>query len=153
MEYLNIGLIQLALSLNSFEYFYQLMGVPSPATDTSGDFNSEWYMQTGNAICIFIFASAFLNSAAYFFWFALKCCLQARDRRCRRLQPDEDEDIPNTRQKIQEDLEDLYTGKPFQGEKTYSRMMSTLFVILMYSSGVPILYAIGAVFYILNYLI
>jgi len=60
--------------------------------------------------------------------------------------------VPNTTQKIQEDLEDLYTGRGFQGEKTYSRMMSTLFVILMYSSGIPILYLIGAVFYVVNYL-
>jgi len=152
MEYLNIGLIQLALSFDSFESTYHLMNGSISANDYYTDFNSGWYMQTGNAICIFIFASAFLNSVAYFFWFALKVCRRAHDRRCRRLQPDEDDDVPNTRQKIQEDLEDLYTGRGFQGEKTYSRMMSTLFVILMYSSGIPILYYIGAVFYVVNYL-
>ena len=32
-------------------------------------------------------------------------------------------------------------------------MMSTLFVILMYCSGMPILYFIGAVFYIVTYLV
>ena len=39
----------------------------------------------------------------------------------------------------------------FKGEKAYSRMMSTLFVVLMYSSGMPILYFTGAVFYIVTY--
>ena len=41
----------------------------------------------------------------------------------------------------------------FEGEKTYSRMMSTLFVILLYCSGMPILYLIGAVFYTFTYLV
>ena len=39
----------------------------------------------------------------------------------------------------------------FNGEKAFSRMMSTLFVILMYSSGMPVLYFCGFVFYIVTY--
>lgn len=61
--------------------------------------------------------------------------------------------MPNTKLKIQADLEELYTGKEFEGEKAYSRMMSTLFVIQMYGSGMPIMYLIGAVFYSVTYLI
>lgn len=41
----------------------------------------------------------------------------------------------------------------FKGEKAYSRMMSTLFVILMYSGGMPIMYLIGFVFYIVTYFV
>ena len=44
-------------------------------------------------------------------------------------------------------------GKEFEGEKAFSRMMSTLFVILVYSSGMPILYMIGFVFYVVTYFI
>jgi hypothetical protein len=42
-------------------------------------------------------------------------------------------------------------GKIFKGEKAYSRMMSTMFVIQMYSSGMPILYLNGFVFYTVTY--
>ena len=35
-------------------------------------------------------------------------------------------------------------GEPFEGERAYSRMMSILFCILIYSGGMPILYVIGA---------
>jgi hypothetical protein len=42
---------------------------------------------------------------------------------------DNDDDAPNSKIKIQADLEFLYTGKEFEGEKAYSRMMSTLMVI------------------------
>ena len=64
---------------------------------------------------------------------------------------DEDDDEPNTREKVQADLEKLYMGQIFKGEKAYSRMMSTLFVILLYSSGMPIIYVAGSVFYAVTY--
>jgi hypothetical protein len=44
-------------------------------------------------------------------------------------------------------------GEVFKGEKAYSRMMSTLFVIIMYSSGMPIMYLNGFIFYAVTYLI
>lgn len=65
---------------------------------------------------------------------------------------DMDDDVPNSKLKIQKDLEDLYTGKEFDAEKSFSRMMSTLFVIFMYSSGMPILYLVGAIFFAFTYL-
>ena len=71
-----------------------------------------------------------------------------------KLEPeDEDDDMPNTRLKLQADLEKLYTSKEFQGEKAYSRMMSTLFVVLMYGSGMPIMYIIATVFFSLTYIV
>jgi len=42
-------------------------------------------------------------------------------------------------------------GDVFKGEKNYSRMISTLFVILTYSSGMPIMYLIGFIFYLVTY--
>mmetsp|Transcript_39352 Transcript_39352/g.60165 ORF Transcript_39352/g.60165 Transcript_39352/m.60165 type:complete len:91 (+) Transcript_39352:5374-5646(+) len=37
-------------------------------------------------------------------------------------------------------------GKEFEGEKAFSRMTSTMFVILMFSSGMPVMYLIGIIF-------
>ena len=45
----------------------------------------------------------------------------------------------------------MYTGKSFNGAKAYSRMMSIVFVILMYSSGMPILYLIGSIWFFCTY--
>ena len=42
-------------------------------------------------------------------------------------------------------------GDAFKGEKNYSRMISTLFVILTYCSGMPIMYLIGFIFYLVTY--
>ena len=65
---------------------------------------------------------------------------------------DPDDDTPNTKLKIQQDLENLYTGRDFKGEQTYSRMMSTMFVIQIFCSGMPIMYVIGFIFYTVTYI-
>ena len=45
----------------------------------------------------------------------------------------------------------MYSGPEFEGEAAFSRMMSTLFVILLFCSGMPFLYVIGAVFFMITY--
>jgi hypothetical protein len=39
------------------------------------------------------------------------------------------------------------------GEKTFSRMMSTLLVVVCYSSGLPVLYIVGSVFFSATYMV
>ena len=65
---------------------------------------------------------------------------------------DEDDDEPNTLIKTQNELEKLYEGEEFQGEKSLSRMTSTFIVIIIYSSGMPILYILGIAFFTVTYL-
>lgn len=112
-------------------------------------------MEYGNKICIMIFMSSFLVNSKDVYKWVYTALLRFRDRRFKqnvKLDPeDEDCDLPNTRIRIQSELEKLYTGKMFKGEKAYSRMMSTMFVIQMYSSGMPILYFNGFIFYLVTY--
>lgn len=78
-----------------------------------------------------------------------------KDRQCKsnmkRYPNDEDDDEPNTLMKTQDGLEKLYEGKEFEGEKNLSRMASTFIVIMIYSSGMPILYIIGIAFFFVTY--
>jgi hypothetical protein len=52
----------------------------------------------------------------------------------------------------QECLEALYEGSEFEGQKSLARMGATVIVIIVYSSGMPILYLIGALFFTLTYM-
>ena len=65
---------------------------------------------------------------------------------------DDDNDEIYSRKKVHGDVIKLYSGPDFNGAKAYSRMMSTIFVILLFSSGMPILYFIGAIWFIVTYL-
>ena len=118
-------------------------------------------MDYGNKISVFIFMSSFVVNSKdvvkFVFTVQKKVLKRFRDRSFKmnlKLDPeDEGCDKPNTKIRIQSELEAFYTGKEFKGEKAYSRMMSTMFVILMYSSGMPIMYFAGAVFYIVTFLV
>lgn len=66
---------------------------------------------------------------------------------------DEDDDEPNSKMLEQDDLEGMYTGLVFKGEKAYSRMMSIVMVCLSYSSGMPIIYFVGFMYFLLTFLV
>ena len=66
---------------------------------------------------------------------------------------DSDDDDINTKLKSQEDVNDLYLGDEFEGEKSFSRMMSTLLVCLSFSAGMPVLYAVAFVFFTITFVI
>ena len=44
-------------------------------------------------------------------------------------------------------------GEGFKGEKNYSRMMSILMVCLTYSSGMPIVYFVGFIYFAMTYVV
>lgn len=157
MEFTNMGLIQLLSSLSLFRGLNEmLLGFSKNLIKKSHDsFNCPWYMDTGKSICFFIFMSAFLSNIADMRLFVISSLKRFYDRgykvNLKKDPEDEDDDEPNTKKKIQKELENLYMGKVFAGEKAYSRMMSTMFVILLYSSGMPILYFTGVIFYWVTY--
>jgi hypothetical protein len=158
MEFSNMGLIALISSMQAFIGINNLLlGFTGLTKSTYPGFTPDWYMDTGTGICFFIFMSSFLSNSADLQGFSIAVIRRFVDRgykmHLKQDPEDEDDDVPNTKKKIQGDLEQLYMGKEFQGEKAYSRMMSTLFVILLYSSGMPILYVTGLVFYTATYLI
>jgi len=49
-----------------------------------------------------------------------------------------------TKQLLQEDYEDINTKSDFLLEFRYSQLLTTIFMVFMYSSGMPILYPIAA---------
>lgn len=112
-------------------------------------------MDTGRAICLFLFTSSFVACIVDILYYVKALLIRMWDRKCRtRLkadQDDEQDDVVNTRQKVQTNLVQIHMGQIFNGEQALSRMMSTMFVILLYSSGMPILYFIGMLFFVTTY--
>jgi hypothetical protein len=53
-----------------------------------------------------------------------------------------------TKQCHQEDWNEIYTGEEFSIEDGYSSMHTVTWVALTFSSAMPLLYAVGAVYYI-----
>lgn len=66
---------------------------------------------------------------------------------------DEDDDEPNSKKKTQSELEELYMGGEFEGERSFSRLMSHLLILITFSSGMPNLYFVGFLFFGFTFLV
>ena len=152
-----MGIIILITSFDNIGVKAALLGELAGRYNVYTSFDPNWYMEYGNKICVFIFMSSFVVNSKDVIKYIQTELKRFRDRSFKmnlKLDPEDAGcDQPNTKLRIQSDLEALYTGKGFGGEKAYSRMMSTMFVILMYSSGMPIMYFTGAVFYIVTFVV
>jgi hypothetical protein len=71
-------------------------------------------------------------------------CLKCIDRGCTC-------DRRRTRKLVQADYEQVYTGPEFLIEVRYSQIISTVFIMMIYSSGIPALYIVGFVQFFLMY--
>lgn len=123
----------------------------------SNGFTVNWYEDWGQYICYQLFMSSIFVNAYDLILYIIATLRRFKDRSfkssLKKDDEDENDDTPNTKKRSQKVLQELYLGKKFQGEKAYSRMMSTMFVILLYSSGMPILYFIGMIFFTVTYYI
>ena len=152
-----MGVIVLITSFDRLGIRDKLLGKLSASTTVYNGFEPNWYMDQGNKVCIMIFMSSFLVNSKDSATALSAFLLRLRDRKFKlnvKLDPDDEScDLPNTKKRVQSDLESLYTGNVFKGEKAFSRMMSTMFVIQMYTGGMPILYLIGFIFYTVTYMV
>jgi hypothetical protein len=118
-------------------------------------FSFNWYQDVGKGLCLALFASALVSNITEIRKLVTSTLRRLKDRgfkpNLKKDLEDEDDDEPNSKFKVQKDLNDLYTGQCFEGAGTFSRIMSTLMVILSYSSGLPVLYIIGAIFFFFTY--
>ena len=62
-----------------------------------------------------------------------------------------DTDKPNTKLTEQRKLNNLYLGKDFHYVRAVSRMGSMLMVVMLFSSGMPMMYLLGFFFYACTY--
>ena len=56
-----------------------------------------------------------------------------------------------SKQLLQEDLNELYTGKQISSHYVYAQLFTYLYCIMMFSTGMPLLYLFGAIFYTIFY--
>ncbi len=103
---------------------------------TISDFTSEWYLAVGTAILSVMFINAFaLNSKVFQDFFKVKATRWLdRGFTC---------DMTRTSQKLQVQLEAMYTGPQMLLEERYAAHLVAFFVCVMFSAGMPVLWFIG----------
>ena len=95
------------------------------------DIDSIWYARVGSAFCMTMMLNVFTPNILT--WLRLCCCDAAKRKRMR--------EIAVTQKKLNES----YSGAIFKLEYRYPTVLNVIFVTMLYSSGMPILYPIAAV--------
>ena len=96
------------------------------------DFGEKWYEEIGVPICITMIINMISPHIFVLLEFVMKGYSQCVDRSY-------SSDHTLTKQVTQHDLENMYTGPEFNLYLRYAQLLNTLFVCLMFSSGMPVL--------------
>lgn len=108
------------------------------------EFSVDWYRVIGATIAFTLLFNIVSPHLANGFFVCLGAMKRCCDRGCTC-------DRRKTKQIIQADYEDVNTGAMFLIEYRYSQILTTLFIIMMYSSGIPLLYIIAMVSFFVQY--
>lgn len=114
------------------------------------DFSVEWYREIGATICY----TAFLNTfQPHFNLFIAYGKVQYKRYKDRGWEKDLKSDVAecNTKQVLQADLEELYTGEEVDGSTLYTNFMIQMLITFTYCGGLPVLYFIAFFNYISLY--
>ena len=101
------------------------------------DFSTTWYSVVG----ITIFTTAFINGITPVFTLIQMCvagCKRCCDRGC-------SSDKKKTRKTIQSEYEAVYTGQQIEFDNRFSQLIAMIWVIMMFSAAIPVLYLAGFV--------
>ena len=95
------------------------------------DFSAAWYPKVGANICLAMFLNVFTPNMLT--WLRLSCLDHCRRVKTRRTAV------------TQAQLNEGYSGRVFKLEYRYPTVLNVVFVTMLYSSGMPILYPVAAV--------
>ena len=108
------------------------------------EYNQRWYLVIGAPITLVMILLSFFPHMGVMMsaiklnlkrWFDRGCTSNKR----------------RTKQIAQDEYEDLYTGPEFILQLRYAQILSQIFITMTFSSGIPILYLITLIRFIISY--
>lgn len=126
------------------------------------DMNADWYANVGTTVSFSLVLGVFSPHASYFAFTFMYMVFRWRDSGCRSIEqmkvPEGEVEANGgvdvyTKQMIQDDLNALWTGEEIYSHYIYATIYSYMWCILMYSTGLPILYWCGFLFFVIFYMV
>ena len=140
VEFINTGVIILLVNFRLNFYIY---GVPIIAGKYS-EFSVDWYRMVGSTIILTTLLRLVTPNIIALLQILITLLKQCYDRKWtfNKLK---------TRQVLQEDYETINSGSDFLIDNRYASVMTTIFLIMMYSPGMPMMYLIGFGYFFITY--
>ena len=136
----------------SFNLKFGLFNVFGLFVGDYDDFSVDWYKQIGATISMTMFINTVSPHVSKVGMAVFACFKRCLDRGCKwSYKPDhtKGETELRTKKVLQQDVEALYIGEEIASFYVYAQFFTTLWSVLTYSSGLPVLYPVA----FLNYLI
>jgi hypothetical protein len=108
------------------------------------DFTVEWYRVVGATIVLTMMINIISPHIGAFGKIFMKGVFRCLDRGCTC-------DKRKTRKLLQDEYNEVYSGPEFNIEVRYAQSMTTIFIIMIYSSGMPLLYLVGTCQFFMMY--
>lgn len=139
ISFLNIGVIVLLVNIS----IKQTLPIPI-LQGRYDEFSVEWYRLVGSNINVQIIILILSSNATNLIMQMVAWCKLCKDRgfSC---------DNRNTKQLSQYDYEAVHTGPDPGMDIKYASMLTVIYVVMLYGSGIPILYLIAAFYFLVTY--
>ena len=108
------------------------------------DFTVQWYRVVGSTISFTMVINVVTPHIGAVFLTLSEGLKRCCDRSCS-FNP------KRTKKRVQEDYELAYMGPEFLIEVRYSQILSSFYIMMIHSSGMPVLYIIGTFQYLMTY--
>jgi len=108
------------------------------------EFNSDWFLRVGTALIYAQLAMLFFPHIFTVIQSIGLFCMRCYDRSFTF-------NDKTTRKIIQSEYEELYTGPEFILHVRYAQILSTVFVTMAYSSGIPSLYLLNFLIFFIQF--
>ena len=108
------------------------------------DFTVEWYRVVGSTISFTMLINIITPHTGAIIGMLMGGLFKCMDRGCSC-------DKRRTKKRLQEDYENTYMGPEFLIEIRYSQILASFYIMMIYSSGMPLLYPIGMLQYFFTY--
>lgn len=139
LKYINTSCIFLINS--NIQWLADIFG----SKGNSIEFSGEWYRSVGVSIVLVQIGNiAFAHSKKFYDYFMYKRAIHQANKR---------QETDNPSVLTQDELNKLHEGPSFEFSINYAQLMTTFFVCLTFSAGMPILYIIGMFNFGFTYLV
>ena len=152
LQYANIALVVLLININLIDG--KLLGFIPLLNGEYHDISTQWYANIGQALCLTLFINIFSPHVSKIAKPIVKILKRWKDRGFRfSFVKNSEEDEVQTKLELQSDLNDLYTGDQIASHFVYAQNYTYLWCVMTYSCGMPILYPLAFLFYMVLYIV
>lgn len=139
-QFFNTGILLILVNAN-----FSDSGLPSGFFNREyPDFTSAWYTDIGSALTQTMLINAILPFIMIFVAIGMKFGFRCLDRKFTL-------NTYNSKKKTVQQYVDLYSGSPYEIDSKYANILKVVFITLMYGSGLPLLYPIALLSFVIQY--